>query len=118
MSLWEKFKKIRNDYVINQVQNTKLPEFEDSEIKRMQFIFEGRVQQVGFRIEVAQLAERLNLTGICMNLEDGRVLAELQGPLNKIYYVVDYMHSLKRIKITNKEVKELEIIEKKGFVMR
>lgn len=109
MSLKEKFVKIRDNYVINQAQNAKLPAFEPDQIRRYRITFSGRVQKVGFRLEVCELAKRLQLTGYCKNLESGDVLAELQGPDNKINFLISFMESLKRIKIENKVVEELEV---------
>lgn len=104
-------KKVKNGYVINQAQNTKLPQFAPDDIVRRHYIFQGRVQKVGFRIEVIELAKRLGLTGWVNNLENGDVEAELQGQKNKIDFLVSFMESLKRIKITSKEVNEIPIVE-------
>lgn len=109
MSLKKSFIKFRDNYVINQVQNLKLPEFESDSIHRYKVIFSGRVQKVGFRLEVCELAKRLELTGFCKNLENGDVMAELQGAYNKITYLISFMESLKRIKIKNKVIEELEV---------
>lgn len=109
MSLKQAFKNIRDNYVIHQVKRLKLPAFEPDPIRRYRITFSGRVQKVGFRLEVCELAKRLDLTGFCKNLENGNVLAELQGPGNKIDYLVSFLESLKRIKIRNKVVEELVI---------
>ena len=98
MSIKSKFVQIRDGYVIRQARNVKLPAFEQSETKRYQIVFSGRVQHVGFRLEVSELAERLGLTGFCKNLENGDVLAQLQGEENKIQFLISFMESLKRIK--------------------
>ena len=83
----------------------------------MRFVFSGRVQKVGFRLEVSELAKRLGLTGFCENLDSGDVLAELQGPRNRIAFLVDFMHSLKRIKITHMTKGEKPLAEgESGFV--
>ena len=66
---------------------------------------------MGFRLEVCELAKRLEITGFCKNLENGDVLAELQGTEDKIEYLISFMESLKRIKIRNKRIENLEIIE-------
>lgn len=104
----EKFKKVRNEYVINQVKQIELPQFEADVLRRYRIQFSGRVQKVGFRLEVCELAKRLNLTGYCKNLDNGDVLAELQGEKNKIRFLVSYMESLKRIKITKKVIKRMK----------
>lgn len=102
--------------MIQQVQRIKLPEFETDTIHRYRVIFSGRVQKVGFRLEVCELAKRLELTGFCQNLENGDVMAELQGSDAKIKYLISFMESLKRIKIRNKVIEEMEIDEQEtGF---
>lgn len=117
MSIKDSFKKLRDNYVINQVKNLELPAFEKDEIRRYRIVFGGRVQKIGFRLEVCELAKRLGLTGFCQNLESGEVLAELQGPDNKIKYLIAFMESLKRIKIEKKVITELEINRKeKSFL--
>ena len=110
MSIKSWFKQVQNNYVINQARNVKLPQFEPSEMVRRHFIFSGRVQKVGFRIEVIELAKRLGLTGWVNNLPNGDVEAQLQGAKNKIDFLVSFMESLKRIKITSKKEKDIEVI--------
>lgn len=105
------FRKLRHDYVINQVKNAKIPDFEKSEIIRMHYIFSGRVQKVGFRIEVAALAQRLDLTGKIKNLPDGSVDLEIQGEKNRIDFLVKFMNSLIRIKITDTKAEEMTVDE-------
>ena len=111
MSLKATFIKLRDDYVIHQAQSAKLPEFAGSQICRRRITFSGRVQKVGFRLEVCELAKRLGLTGFCKNLSDGRVQAELQGPEEKICFLVTFMETLKRVKITEKLVEEMEVVD-------
>ena len=116
MSLIKNFKKFRDNLVINQVAKAKFPDFEESPVKRYKITFSGRVQKVGFRLEVCELAKRLGLTGYCMNLANGDVQAELQGPDNRIKCLVTFMESLKRINIRGKVVEEMEVIEEEtGF---
>lgn len=113
------FVTVRDNYVINQVQKIKLPKFAESEIVRYRILFSGRVQHVGFRLEVSELAKRLDLTGFCENLENGDVLAQLQGPEDKINFLMHFMESLKRIKITEKQVEFLSVVEnEKEFVKK
>lgn len=111
MSLKENFKRFRDNLVINQVQQAKLPEFEESPVRRYKITFSGRVQKVGFRLEVCEFAKRLQLTGYCKNLDNGDVLAELQGQDDKIQYLIMFMESLVRIKIRNKVVEEMEVLD-------
>lgn len=117
LKLKEMFIKYRDGYVINQVELLKLPEFETDRICRQKVTFSGRVQNVGFRLEVCQLATRLGLTGYCKNMENGDVLAELQGSENRIQYLITFMKSLKRIKIRNMVIKEMEVNEKESVFL-
>ena len=110
MSMKTRFKQIRDNYVIRQAERAVLPDFPAASVCRRKIRFSGRVQKVGFRLEVYQLARRLGLTGWCMNLENGDVLAEFQGTGERIDFLVSFMESLKRIKIKNKQVEELELI--------
>lgn len=111
MSLKVILKRLKENYVINQAQKAKLPEFKSDEICRQRITFSGRVQNVGFRLEVVELAKRLGLTGYCDNLENGDVIAELQGAPDKIDFLVSFMEGLKRVKVTDKIVEELELVE-------
>ena len=92
-------KRLRDGYVINQVRRAVLPEFTHGDIVRVRVVFEGRVQKVGFRLAVSELAKRLGLTGFCENLPDGGVRAELQGTMERIEFLISFMRSLKRIRI-------------------
>ena len=117
MSLKSSLKKIRDDYVTNQVNRVKLPDFSPDRQCRLRAVFSGRVQKVGFRQEVQGLALRLGLTGFCKNLDNGDVLAELQGPENKIQFLISFMESLKRIKIRQKTVEEIPLVSgESGFL--
>ena len=108
MNIKEKFKIIRDNYIINQVERVQLPNFEHSEILRKKLIFKGRVQKVGFRLEVSLIANKLGLTGWVKNTPQGEVEVEIQGEEEKIDFLIKFMKSLKRIKIV--EIKE-DIIE-------
>ena len=105
-----KLKAIRDNYVINQVEKAEIPTFEQDKICRYRVTFSGRVQKVGFRLEVCELAKRLELTGYCRNLENCDVETEIQGPKNKIKYLVSFMESLVRIKVTKRKVEKMEVI--------
>lgn len=109
MGIKSSFKKVRDNYVINQVKKAKIPEFSASPVCRIKVIFSGRVQKVGFRLEVCEMAKRLGLTGYCKNLDSGEVLAELQGPENKIKFLISFMESLVRIKILSKTINKIDV---------
>ena len=117
MSLKSSLKKIRDAYITNQVNRLTLPEFAPAQLCRYRVTFSGRVQKVGFRQEVRELALRLGLTGFCKNLESGDVVAELQGTEHKIQFLLSFMESLKRIKIRHKSVEKVALVENEtGFL--
>jgi acylphosphatase len=48
-------------------------------MKAIQVFYEGRVQGVGFRYSVRQIAKGFNVTGWVRNLPDGRVELQVGG---------------------------------------
>lgn len=48
------------------------------------FVVSGRVQGVGYRAFVARTAVALRLSGGASNLDDGRVVTEVRGPLHAV----------------------------------
>jgi len=52
---------------------------------------DGRVQGVGFRYFVKELASQLSLTGWVRNLEDGRVEILAEGEKNNILEFIDHV---------------------------
>lgn len=48
----------------------------------------GRVQGVGFRWNVYQLAQQAGIEGIVMNKNDGSVYCELQGPIEIVKQLI------------------------------
>ena len=107
----EALKSARNTYICHQVNRVRLPDFEENRFVRRHITFHGRVQRVGFRIELAQMAERLELTGWVKNAENGKVIAEVQGFESRIRFLLKFMNSLKRIKIRKMENKPHSIKE-------
>lgn len=101
---------VRDNYVIRQAARVRLPDFEAEEPVRLRVLFSGRVQHVGFRLEVCELARRLELTGFCENLKTGQVLAEFQGGESRIRQLISVMESLVRIRIRQKEVTRLPVV--------
>lgn len=47
--------------------------------KRMEALFSGRVQGVGFRFTVSRIAGRFNVAGFVRNLPDGKVELVAEG---------------------------------------
>ena len=123
MSVKEKIinelKRRRDNYIIHQVQHTKIPDFAEDQVKRYRVLFKGHVQKVGFRLQTQKLAERLELTGYCENLENGDVVAELQGQENRILFLIRFMSHLKRIRIKDKKAKHIPLkMDEIGFEKR
>lgn len=54
-------------------------------------LISGKVQGVGYRFALAELARNLNLTGWCRNLPDGRVEAWLQGGKPQMEEMLNWM---------------------------
>lgn len=100
----------RKNYVINQVKNINLPNFHQSNMLRKRIVFSGKVQNVGFRLEIYELAKKLNLKGWVKNREDKSVEAEIQGEVDKIDYIIDFMKSLKRARVESVDIVDLEVI--------
>lgn len=99
-------RRLKEKYIENQVNNTEIPKFSDSEIVNKNFKFSGNVQGVGFRFQFMLLAQELELVGWVKNLSDGRVEAEVQGPKEKIEFLVDSMKNKPIIRINSIEEKE------------
>ncbi|HBH11879.1 MAG TPA: acylphosphatase, partial [Clostridiales bacterium] len=91
--------KLQKDYVIKRVANIDMPSFKEEPIIREHIVFKGRVQKIGFRMEMDMIAKRIGLTGWVRNNDSGSVEAEVQGEKNKIDYLKQQMKSLKRAKI-------------------
>lgn len=105
---WNKYMKSPAE----KIDNTTFPA---DETKRYRFIFSGIVQGVGFRYETWAIAEKIGLTGFVENLPDGTVYAEIQGPENKILYLIDCLQSVPRIQIEKMKMDEIEIKPENHF---
>lgn len=51
----------------------------------------GKVQGVGYRYALADLARGLNIHGWCRNTPDGRVEASVQGEISRVNQLLDWM---------------------------
>ena len=79
-------------------------------MKRYYIIYKGQVQGVGFRWKLMQIANKYNLTGYVVNLNNGDVAAEVQGvgvdeflkeSLEQDYFIVINDYAVKEIELNN-----------------
>ena len=111
--------KWRDQYVVWHAGTFPIPAFSEGTVVREQILFAGRVQKVGFRLEIETLANRLGLVGFAQNLEGGEVLAEVQGTEAQIDYLIDCMCSLKRASVRYVKRKRIIIVdEEQAFCSR
>ena len=86
---------------------------------RKHYIFNGRVQGVGFRYTMSRYASHLGLTGWVKNLSNGNVEAYVQGDQSKIIELLHYLNSDQYIIIRHMEVNTCEIVDNEsGFSVR
>ncbi len=104
-------KQLRDNYVIRHADSIRLPAFAPDKTVRKRVILIGRVQKVGFRLEISCLARRLGLTGWVKNRPEGSVETELQGEASKIDFLIHTMESLKRASIRKKQIEDLPLTE-------
>ena len=69
------------------------------------------MQRVGFRLEIYELAKRLNLTGWVKNRDDKTVEAEIQGENEKIIFLINHLKSLKRASVRSVAMEEIPIVD-------
>ncbi|WP_102271911.1 acylphosphatase [Cytobacillus massiliigabonensis] len=110
-------KKIREEYVIWHANRIKFPAFGSGTIIRKKVIFSGKVQKVGFRLEIHCIALRMKLTGWVKNLEDGSVEAEIQGEESKINFLIHCMQSLKRASVKKVTMIDVPIKDDDNFTI-
>ena len=77
-------------------------------MERWRIICAGTVQHVGFRYTAYYLARSMELTGWVDNLEDGRVLLEVQGDRAMLRRFVLALKNRPHIRIAHMEIREIE----------
>ena len=86
---------------------------------RKHFVFEGRVQGVGFRWTAKYAAESLGLTGWVSNLMDGSVEMEIQGDESSVARMIMELKKGRFIRIDNIESQTIPLEEgERGFYVR
>lgn len=86
-------------------------------MKRYLIIYKGRVQGVGFRWRLCQIAHKYNLTGYVKNLVNGDVITEVQG--NGVdEFLKDSLKQEYFIDIEDYVVKEIELVNnEKSYIV-
>ena len=115
MTLKNSWKKFVDKYMRSAAEQIDTSKFKDDEIRRYDIIFEGVVQGVGFRYEVWTIAQKLHLTGYVENMANGTVHAEIQGPKNRILYLIESMKHIPRIHIDKVKIDEIGLKEEDSF---
>lgn len=115
MSLKKAWNRFVDKYMKSTAEKIEHVEFSDDEIKRYSIIFSGMVQGVGFRYETWTIAQKLGLVGFVENLSDGSVYAEIQGPENKILYLIECLKKVSRIQIEKITMDEMEVKQESHF---
>jgi len=111
LSLKDYIDKFKKKYIETKVSYAHKPDFKPSSIVRKHIIFSGKVQNVGFRYETYQLANSIGLKGWVKNKVDGTVESEIQGENDKIAFLISHMKSLKRGRVTDVKIKEIDLID-------
>lgn len=77
----------------------------------------GRIQGVGFRFFVQQLAIQYSLTGWVRNLDDGRVEIEIQGISEKVeLFEINLVKGNRFIRVDHLDQEKIELIKPdRGF---
>ena len=85
-------------------------------MKRFYICFVGRVQGVGLRWTLLNLAHKYCLTGYCKNLENGDVEAEIQGnSANLDQFLKEILESRTYIRIDDYSIKSIDIVENESI---
>lgn len=118
MGIKKHIRKIQVNYVKNKIKETHIPSFKPAPLVRKKIMFLGKVQKVGFRLEIYELAKRLNLVGHVENKKDNKVQLEIQGEEEKILFLVGNMKSLKRAKVVKVEMIKIPVVkDEKEFII-
>lgn len=85
-----------------------------------QYFFEGRVQGVGFRYSVKQLAKGFDVLGWVKNLTDGRVELQIMGEEEELDEFLEELHdSPLGHHVLEQEQFSVPLLEEvKGFTIR
>ena len=85
---------------------------------RRHYLFDGRVQGVGFRFTAKMFADTIGLTGWIMNCYDGKVEMEIQGSEEQIDRMIEKLLNSKSIRITDMKMNQVEMVNEDKFLIR
>ena len=85
---------------------------------RRNYLFDGRVQGVGFRFSAKMFADTIGLTGWIMNCYDGKVEMEIQGSEEQIDRMIEKLLNSKSIRITDMKMNQVEMVKEDKFLIR
>lgn len=87
-------------------------------MKRYYIIYKGRVQGVGFRWTLVQIANKYGLTGYCKNLYNGDVEVQVQGD-SVDEFIKDSLKPQHFINIEDYAIKQIDLdINEKTFTVK
>lgn len=89
-------------------------------VKRVKVIIEGRVQGVGYRMFVRDLANQYHISGWVRNREDGSVEGEIEGESQAVDEIIEKLYAREAyiIRVDQVKVTETIPIESHGFEIR
>ena len=89
-----------------------------SEILHISVHFSGRVQGVGFRYHVLQIAKEFEVSGYVRNLDDGRVQMEAEGQENEVKaFVAEVVDRLSVFIRQTEKSEKIRVPQFKGFTI-
>jgi len=90
------------------------------ESQRVKVLIEGRVQGVGYRMYVRDLADRFNVTGWVRNRINGSVEAEIEGKKEIVQKVVEGLYARESpvIRVDRITVNPMALNGEHGFEIR
>lgn len=80
--------------------------------RRYYVVFEGRVQNVGFRWTVQQIAQSLGCTGWIRNLDNGNVDMQIQGDIDIHSFIQRVQKNYRWIRIDDYSIMEIAVDER------
>ena len=111
---------IKKIFLIKYVNRLSFPKFSEENVKRYHIDFFGKVQRVGFRDQLRLFAEKLKLTGYVRNISTNRVITEIQGPKEKLDFLVEAIKNEKRFILNEVNIEEISLVdnEKKFTIIK